>query len=165
MSWQQTLPRLCLSSAHIRATRETSPLRRLKILFQKLNQCLSWFRRTTIQLFFLFHHSTRKHSFLWIFMNSCPTPGANWKNPAGQFQHREAYCSFNRAALSGQEFRSQCLGTPGRGFAFIHKHGSWKTPSLWWLPLQTPQSWVWHTCLYKPGHLSGRKPRGIRCRS
>ena len=113
--------------------------------------------------FFLFPHSTRKHSFLWIFMNPCPTPGANWKNPTGQFQHRKAYCSFNRAPLSGQEFRSLPLGTQVRGFTFIHKRHSWKNSSVVAASPDPPAERLWYICLCEPGHLSGRKARGIPC--
>ena len=112
--------------------------------------------------FFLFPHSTRKHSFLWIFMNPCPTPGANWKNPTGQFQHRKAYCSFNRAPLSGQEFRSLPLGTQVRVSLSSISVTQEKTPSLWWLPLQNPQPRGSDTsACVNLGICQGGKPEGF----
>ena len=149
-----------------RPAKKRPPQQRLKSPFYSLNQCFSWFQRTAIQLFFffLFPHSTRKHSFLWIFMNPCPTPGANWKNPTGQFQHRKAYCSFNRAPLSGQEFRSLPLGTQVRGFTFIHKRHLCKNSfSVVAASPDPPAERLWYICLCEPGHLSRRKARGIPC--
>lgn len=95
-----------------RLAQKRPPQQRFTSPFHTLNQCFSWLEKTTVQLFFIIIiflplPSFNSETFFSVdFMNSCPTPGANWKNPTGQFQHREDYCSSNTTPLSGQEFRS-----------------------------------------------------------
>lgn len=86
--------------------------------------CFSCFQRSAIQCFALLLFNSE--TFPSVDFRKLPLPNTRCKlkkNPTGQ-SNREAYCSFNRAPLSGQEFWSQPLGTQVRGFAFIHKNCS-----------------------------------------
>jgi hypothetical protein len=60
-----------------RASLETLSLVKTSVSIAQIESVLFMIPKDSPSTFFPFHHSTREHSFLRMFMNCCPTPGAN----------------------------------------------------------------------------------------
>ena len=148
-----------------RPAKKRPPQQRLKSPFYSLNQCFSWFQRTTIQFFFFFPSSL-------IQLGNIPFCGFSWTPAQHQVQIEKiplANFSIGRPTVLSTEPLFQARSSDLRPWA--HKSGvslssasvtHAKTPSLWWLPLQTPQPRGSDTsACVNLGICQGGKPEGF----
>lgn len=106
--WQRILHCICLWSGDRWGCPEPFSSAKIYISVSHTESVLFMTQKNYRSNFFIFLPlpSFNSETFFSVdFMNSCPTPGANWKNPTGQFQHREDCCSSNRTPFR-PEFRS-----------------------------------------------------------
>lgn len=144
--------------------RKRPPQQRLKSPFYSLNQCFSWFQRTTIQLFFFPLPSFNSRAFLSVDFHE-PLPNTRCKLekiPLANFSIGRPTVLSTEPLFSKARSSDLCPWahtSPGVSLSSTSVTHE-KTP-LWWLPLQTPQPRGSDTSACEPGHLSGGKPEGF----